>query len=98
MTGTVAAMVFALAPGGAMSAQPCAPRGLVVERLAERYGETRRSIGLGADNAVVEIFASEETGTWTITVTMAGGPTCLVASGWAYETLTEPLPPRGDGA
>ena len=72
----------------------CAPREKVVERLETRFGETRQSIGLGSNNAVMEVFASAETGTWTITVTMASGVTCLVASGQAYETL--PTVPQGD--
>lgn len=71
----------------------CAERAQVVERLAERWGESRRAIGLGANNAVIEVFASSETGTWTITVTMPNGVTCLVASGQAYETLAEELTP-----
>lgn len=75
----------------------CAPREMVVQRLAESYGETRRSIGLGANNAVVEVFASAS-GSWTITVTFPNGSTCLVASGQAYETLAEVLPPAGEGA
>lgn len=72
--------------------QNCAPRDLVIERLASTYGETRQSIGLGQNNAVVEVFASADTGTWTITVTSAAGLTCLVASGQAFETLAERLP------
>ena len=73
----------------------CAPRKVVVERLAERYRETRQSMGLGSNNAVVEVFASQETGTWTITVTTPQGMTCLVASGQAFQTLNDPLPPPG---
>lgn len=71
--------------------QNCAPRDVVIERLASTYGETRRSIGLGQNNAVIEVFASSETGSWTITVTSPAGLTCLVASGLAYETLNETL-------
>jgi hypothetical protein len=70
----------------------CAPREAVVSRLATGYGEARQSMGLGANNQVVEIFASKETGTWTITVTSASGVTCLVASGQAFEELAEALP------
>ena len=55
-------------------------------------------IGLGANNQVVEVFASLETGTWTITVTLPDGTTCLVASGQAYESLTDPLPAPGSDA
>lgn len=72
----------------------CAPRELVLERLADNYGETRQSIGLGANNAVVEVFASTGTGSWTITVTTPNGLTCLVASGGSYETLAEALQPQ----
>lgn len=95
-TGAKAALVLATTlaavPALAQPAQNCAPRDVVVDRLAERYGETRQSIGLGANNAVVEVFASHESGSWTITVTMPNGLTCLVASGQAYETLAEARP------
>lgn len=76
----------------------CAPRDAVVERLASKYGETRQSMGLGSNNAVMEVFASPESGSWTITVTMTNGMTCLVASGQAFEELAEALPIEGDPA
>lgn len=82
----------------AQNTRNCAPRDAVVTRLADSYGESRQSMGLGANNAVVEVFASEETGTWTITVTMANGITCLVASGQAFEELAEVVPQRADDA
>ncbi|MGJ8586919.1 MAG: hypothetical protein ACSHXW_02085 [Yoonia sp.] len=69
----------------------CADHTTVVERLGEHYGESRQSMGLASDNAVVEVFASMDTGSWTITVTRPGGPTCLVAAGQAYQYLNEPL-------
>lgn len=80
----------------AQQARNCAPRDVVVERLAGHYGETRRSMGLGSNNAVIEVFASDDTGSWTITVTLPSGVTCLVASGQSYETLAEALPPSGN--
>ena len=84
--------------GPAMAQQNCAPREMVVDRLASRYGESRVSMGLGANNAVIEVFASDDTGTWTITVTTVQGMTCLVASGQAFETMAEALPAAGDDA
>ena len=77
---------------------PCAPHEIVVERLATGYGESRQAIALGANNSVVEVYASLETGSWTITVTMPGGPTCLVASGQAFEMVAEALPNTDQGA
>lgn len=78
------------------SGRSCAPREKVIERLADGFGETRHSVGLGANNVVVETFASSETGTWTITVTMPTGMTCLVASGQAFETASVALPEAQD--
>jgi len=80
------------------TASNCGPRDVVVSRLADRYGESRQSIGLGGENQVVEVFASLETGTWTITVTLPNGLTCLVASGQAFEAVAESLPPTGSDA
>lgn len=90
--------LIALTAGSAFAANNCAPRDAVLGRLATGYGETRQSMGLGSNNAVVEVFASDETGTWTITVTMPNGMTCLVASGQAFEELAEALPADGNDA
>lgn len=98
MTPTRPALLLALlAAPLAAEARTCGPHAAIVERLAQGWGESRQSIGLGADNAVVEVFASAETGTWTITVTAPGGPTCLVASGEAWEAVAERVD-LGEGA
>ena len=96
---TAGALVY-LAATTDLAAQSgnCGPRKAVLERLAQGYGETRQSVGLGANNAVVEIFASDETGSWSITVTTPGGLTCLVASGQSYERVVEALPAKGNDA
>lgn len=99
-------MAFGLGLGALVSATSvdaqargnCAPHQQVVEVLAERWGESRQSIALGANGAIVEVFASIETGTWTIVVTRPGGPACLVASGQAYQYLAEALPNTDPGA
>lgn len=85
---------------GAASAQPraCAPRDVVLDRLAVRYGEARKAIGLGANAQMVEVFASEDSGTWTIIVTSPSGLTCLIASGSAFEAMTDPVPANDDDA
>jgi len=90
MTFGIGAMMLAAQQLQAQS-RNCADRAAVVERLAQTYGESRQSIGLSTDNTVVEVFASLDTGSWTIAVTRPGGPTCLVAAGQAYQYLGEPL-------
>ena len=90
------ALALALLPGlAAAQPQQCGARAQILEVLAERYGESRQSIGLTSQGAVVETFASAETGTWTITVTFPQGKMCLIASGQAFETLADEIVPSG---
>lgn len=79
-------------------ARTCSDRETMVRHLAEGWGESRRSVALDAGNSIVELFASPQTGTWTLTVTRPGGPTCMLASGHAFETLDDPLPVLDEGA
>lgn len=97
-TFALGAFFLALPPTEAQANANCAPRAVVVDRLASEYGETRQSIGLGANNQVVEVFASTTTGTWTIVVSTAAGASCVVAAGQGFENLAEPLPASGKPA
>ena len=87
-----------IAPAQSATNANCAPREAVVERLGSRYGESRQSIGLGSNNSVVEVFASTETGTWTIVVTNTSGLSCLVAAGQAFEAIAEAPIAQGNDA
>lgn len=79
-------------------AQQCGPRPDILAHLSEAYGETRRGLGLTANRAVVEVFASDQTGSWTITVTLPNGTTCLIASGENYEPQPAQDMPEGSPA
>jgi hypothetical protein len=82
----------------AHSAPQCDSREAVTALLADRYGETRRAVGIAGEAAVMELFAADSTGTWSITMTLPDGRTCLMASGSNFETLAEQLPAKGDPA
>lgn len=69
----------------------CAPHDAVVERLADRYNESRQVLAMNGSNLVMEVFASEESGTWTITLTQSSGLTCIVAAGENYQYVAETL-------
>ena len=69
--------------------QVCADHSEIVRQLRDRYGEERLSVGLTTANHMIELFASSETGTWTITLTAPGGPTCLVAAGSDFRQLPQ---------
>ncbi len=74
----------------------CAARGEVVAKLEQRFGETLRSAGLQRKDGLVEVFASEKTGTWTILVTRPDGLSCLLAAGELWED--EPAAAPGEDA
>ncbi|MEM7243601.1 MAG: hypothetical protein AAF429_15595 [Pseudomonadota bacterium] len=76
----------------------CADRTEVIEKLHKKYGETRQSIGLNRTSGVVETYASLETGTWTILLTLPNGQACMIAAGENFERLEETLPTSGEDA
>ena len=89
-----ALLVFPVLADAQTARTLCAERDQIVGTLTGYFGETARSWGMGPAGRIVEIFASEETGTWTITVTAPDGTTCLVASGNSWQDLTQSL--RGE--
>ena len=92
MTGTLIGLMMmtlqARAETPVQGNRNCAARAVVVDRLTGQFGETRRSVALGSGR-IVEVFASDSTGTWTITITLPSGLTCVVAAGTSYETVTD---------
>ncbi len=82
----------------AHGAPQCDTREAVTALLSESYAETRRAVGIAGQAAVMELFASDDTGTWSITMTLPDGRMCLMASGSNYEVVTEELPATGDPA
>lgn len=87
----VVAMVIA---GAARAQTNCADRTMVVDRLADKYGESRQSVGVAANNSMVEVFANGGTGSWTIIVTQPDGRACMVASGMSFEALAVVAPAK----
>lgn len=82
------------APASAQTAN-CSTREHVIGHLADRFGEARQSIGLAAGNRIVEMFASPDTGTWTLTMTTPDGRTCIIGAGQAWERVEEDVTPAG---
>ena len=96
--GTMLAILAGTPRAEAEGTRPCADRAQVVERLAERFGETLRSVGLHEGDAVVEVYSSEATGTWTILMTRPDGITCLLAAGERWEQSVKPITASGRDA
>lgn len=65
-------------------ASNCATRDTVVTRLQTKFSENLTAAGLQGTQAlqtVVEVWASEDTGTFTVIVTSPHGISCVVAMG-----------------
>lgn len=84
---TLAATALLAGTGAADAQMVCGKRDAIVAQLERKYGETRRSVGLQQGRAVVEVYASDKTGSWTILVTDTAGKSCLMAAGDAFEAL-----------
>jgi hypothetical protein len=67
------------------SAAECAQRDQLVAQLDERWGEARLGLGIANGKVVAEIWANEETGSWSFVGTMPDGTSCLIATGTAWE-------------
>jgi hypothetical protein len=93
-----AGTIFLAQHARAQDQSQCAPRDRVVAVLGETYGETRRSAGLAGNSTVMELYASDMSGTWTITVTLPSGLTCLVASGGNFQAEAPSAATPGDDA
>ena len=94
MTRLLIAACLAALPTTAVAQMICGERDTVIATLADRYGEEVRGMGLAAQNRILEVFVSEETGTWTITLTSADGMTCLMAAGQHFSQM--PVIPAGE--
>jgi len=59
----------------------CALRESVVNKLESRYSEKLLVRGLQSQNSLMEIFASADTGTFTVLITNPEGISCIVSAG-----------------
>lgn len=89
-----------LAVGAVVTAIPahagdCAMRTQVVERLQRDYAERLTGGGLNdaeAGEAVIEIWASPETGSFTVILTGADGVSCILATGTDWFETRDVMP------
>ncbi|AVO36582.1 hypothetical protein [Pukyongiella litopenaei] len=86
---SAATLAASTAMPAAAQSTSCEIRERMLMNLARNYGETRQSIGLDGSGSLMELFASRETGTWTIIKTLPNGLTCMIGSGESFETIAE---------
>ena len=86
-----AALVFGAAalapPAYAQDKITCLERDALVQTLETRYHETLQGAGLQGPQLLLEIWSSDDTGSFTVIVTTPSGKSCVVASGQNWHNV-----------
>lgn len=90
-----AASAVAVTAVGAQS-MACGSRDEMTQRLKQTFGEAQTGLGLVSTARVLEVWSSEETGTWTILMTEPNGQSCMVAAGEAWKRVPVQALVRGE--
>lgn len=102
--GLVAAMIrltaFLCLLSGPAFATNCADRDTVIDRLKSKFNERFVAGGIstttnGKGNVLIEIWASEETGTFTIMLSQSNGMSCVVSVGTDWHQSAYEAEPKG---
>ncbi len=86
------AALIALYGAPAAAQMACGTHASMIASLDLKFGETRRGFGLSGPKLIFEVWASDETGTWTILQVYPSGTACLMASGKYWQTAPPVAP------
>lgn len=90
----IAAAVVPLATAALAEPPRCLPRADLVTALETQFAESAVGMGLESEASVVEIFRSDDGGSWTILQSFSNGMSCIVATGTDW-VAREPLEVAG---
>ena len=65
----------------------CGERQEIVRALESGHKERQAGVAISGSGGLVELFKSRGGRTWTLLLTIPGGPTCLLGSGENWEAL-----------
>lgn len=68
-------------------ANNCAPREIVSANLTKKFGESRIAYSVSQKGVIIEIYASDKDGTWTIITTTPTGISCQIMHGTDFESV-----------
>ncbi|MFV1850108.1 MAG: hypothetical protein ACMZ66_05310 [Thalassospira sp.] len=71
----------------AQASPVCGDRSKVLDSLSKKYSEEPVAVGVTSNGGVIEVLKAPDGQTWTILFTYPNGPSCLVASGEAWQEL-----------
>ncbi|MEO1308019.1 MAG: hypothetical protein AAFV38_08845 [Pseudomonadota bacterium] len=73
--------LFSVTSATAQSITWCGPRTEVVHKVETQFGESRRGMGMRGEGSIMELFTSDERGTWSLIRTYTSGESCIIAVG-----------------
>lgn len=87
-TVAIAGGAFA-GPAAAQSSQrmPCHKASEIAKQLGSKYDEAPVAFGLQSNGNLLQVYASEDKGTWTVVSTTPAGVSCIVAAGKSWEDI-----------
>ena len=94
LTALAAVLLFTGAESATTQSNACAPRDDLIAQLGSQFNESQKAVGLLGEQAVMEVFASDQ-GTRTILTTDTNGTSCIVAAGEGWDDAFAELAGEG---
>jgi len=66
---------------------PCHNATEIAKQLNSKYDEAPVAFGLQSNGNLLQVYASEDKGTWTVVSTSPQGLSCIVAAGKRWESM-----------
>src|SRR5262245_23096737 len=88
-TTALATVVFA---GGAQAERVCGKAGGHPRPAVQEIQEAPVGMGLANNGGLIELLAADRGATWTLIITLANGPTCLLAAGQDWQPRQSAVP------
>jgi hypothetical protein len=66
---------------------PCHNATEIAKQLGSKYDEAPVAFGLQSNGNLLQIYASEDKGTWTVVSTTPAGLSCILAAGKSWESM-----------
>jgi hypothetical protein len=66
---------------------PCHNSTEIAKQLNSKYDEAPVAFGLQSNGHLLQVWSSEDKGTWTVVSTSPAGVSCIVAAGKRWESL-----------
>lgn len=85
------AILLTACPAAAQAPRNCAETSKVASKLMEDFQEVPLLRGVNKQG-VVQIWANLETGSWTATIMLPNGMTCMLSAGTDFEILSFSAP------